>query len=321
MTERPKTTNEPRNNYEVDGGTSDVSIGGAPSAVLAYLNAVKEHRAAQCAEIELLQSQAAIIKPTVGPIKAANQVLTSLCKELESRSDSIAKEIKIAVDEEQRLRRELSEECQIEIVKLSEQVQEADLKRRKGIEEHASVHMELKQLLVEYQEEYKKQATELDSFHEQISMLKQKYNGIVKEEDDLNISSLGYNKILVELEKNRMKLRSQLNAGSALYNIDKATTIHVKLKTKQLDRSTLMRKVIKLKEEHNFLQKAIASNTAASARMRKEQTEMEGDEALALSKKEVITLNARNLVSARQSFIERTSLLKGLLPTGDHDNS
>ncbi len=81
------------------------------------------------------------------------------------------------------------------------------------------------------------------------------------------------------------------------------------------------RKVIKLKEEHNFLQKAIASNTAASARMRKEQTEMEGDEALALSKKEVITLNARNLVSARQSFIERTSLLKGLLPTGDHDNS
>ncbi len=40
MTERPSTTNAPRDDNEVDGGTSDVSIGGTPSAVLAYLTGI-----------------------------------------------------------------------------------------------------------------------------------------------------------------------------------------------------------------------------------------------------------------------------------------
>ncbi len=40
MTERPPTTNEPRHSYEVDGGISDESIGGAPPAVLAYLTGI-----------------------------------------------------------------------------------------------------------------------------------------------------------------------------------------------------------------------------------------------------------------------------------------
>ncbi len=76
-----------------------------------------------------------------------------------------------------------------------------------------------------------------------------------------------------------------------------------------------------MKDEHNSLQKAIASNKAAIIRMKKEQAEMEGKEELVLSKKEVITLNARELVSARQSCIEKTSLLKGLLRTEDHDDN
>ncbi len=82
-----------------------------------------------------------------------------------------------------------------------------------------------------------------------------------------------------------------------------------------------LRKVIKLKEEHNSLQKAIACNAMAVTRMRKEQEEMKSNEQLALSEKEVITLKARNLVNARRSFIERISLLKRLLPTVDHENS
>ncbi len=82
-----------------------------------------------------------------------------------------------------------------------------------------------------------------------------------------------------------------------------------------------LRKVIKLKEEHNSLQKTINCNVAAVTRMRKEKEEMKNDEQLALSEKEVFTLKARHLVKARRSFIERKNLLELLLPDVEQEKS